>query len=106
MHPVTVTQTGPGISAIVVPDYLIAPFQLSLAAKVIGTVSFGVEHTYDDPFALGFATNAAWFPLAAMATKTANAEGSYTSPVRAIRINQASGTGSTTLIVIQAGTGL
>lgn len=105
MRPVIVTVTAPGVSAPIVPDYLIAPFQVSVGAKVSGAPTFTVEHTYDDPFAPGFnPATATWFPNTNLTAKTANAEGVYTSPVRAIRIN-ATGTGTVTAVVLQAGTG-
>lgn len=105
MRPTVVSQTGAGASAVIVPDYMIAPFQLSVGCRVSGgAATFTVEHTYDDPFAPGFnPATATWFPNATLTAKTANAEGTYTTPVRAIRLNVASGPGKVDMVVIQAG---
>lgn len=104
MRPITVSQTGVGPSVPIVLDYLVAPFQVSIGCKVTGTATFTVEHTYDDPFASGFSPlSATWFPNATLTAKTANAEGSYTLPVRAIRLSITSGTGTVAATIVQAG---
>ncbi len=107
MRPIAISQTGPGQSAVIPLDYLIAPFQVGIGCKVTGTATFTVEHCYDDPFAPGFTpAGATWFPSTDFTAKTASADGGYTRPVRAVRLNVASGSGKVDMVVLQAGTGL
>ncbi len=75
-------------------DYRQAPFELSLQLKVTsGTVT--VQHTYDDPF--GTVTN--WINHSSLASKTAGTyDGSYSAPVRAIRITGTTPVGTLTIV--------
>lgn len=99
MRPQILTQTGAGTSAMCVLDQC-NPFTLSLAVDVTGTVAFTIEHTYDDP-QLG-ANVVVWRAKAALTTKTAALEDGFTdAPIRALRINQASGSGTTKLTILQ-----
>lgn len=103
MRPQSVSQTGAGASSMLLPDIGRNPFQVSVAVVVSGTVSYSIEHSYDNP-QLG-AASMKWFSKTALATQTADKDDAYTSPVRAVRINQASGSGTTTLTLVQAGNG-
>lgn len=74
-----------------------ADFNVSVAAIVGGTIDFDIQHTYEDP-----APDAVAFVQTAFDGKTANADGSFTSPVRAVRALINSHTsGELTLIVRQ-----
>ena len=58
-----------------------------------------MQHTFDDP-GVGFTT---WFNHPSIATLSANADGNYAFPVTGIRVSVASGGGTATLSVVQAG---
>ena len=103
MRPVTISQTGVGNSAPIVHDYQQSPFNCSLSTVVSGTVNYTIQHTYDDVFSPTYnAASGNWFDNAApLAGATANAEGSYNTPVTASRIKVNSGSGTVTLKAIQ-----
>lgn len=108
MRPTTVTVTNTGISSVVVLDYLPTPLNVGLAVVVTGNIAYTVQHSYDDPFAFGanYSASATWFPYSGgtLSGATTNAEGFYTTPRRACRLNVTSGSGTTaTMTVIQGG---
>lgn len=95
----TVSQTGAGSTFAIVMNTNATPFNVGFGVTVSGTVSYTVQHTFDDP-ATGFTT---WFPHPTIASQAANADGNYAFPVSGIRLTVASGGGTATLNVIQAG---
>lgn len=102
MRPTTVAanDTTP-TSAPIVTDYLVAPANIALGVLVSGTVNYTVQHSFDDPFsAAGLVT---WYNHPTLAALTANADGNYSAPPRAVRIVRNSGTGSATLTLVQTG---
>lgn len=99
MRPSVVSKTGVGQTAVVPVDYLQSRFAVSAAGVVNGTVTFNIEHTYDD--VLNPAVTPTWFAPAADSGKTANHDKGFTSPVRGIRGNVTAGTGTLTLTVLQ-----
>lgn len=107
MRPTVVTVTGSsGISSPVVLDYFLSPFNVGLAVTATGTISAKVQVSYDDPFAVyatDYNTDGVWFDHATLTSITGNAQGSQTAPVRAVRLNKASGTPAVKLTVIQSG---
>ena len=112
VRPVSVSLTGNGASiqnsAPVVVDQYLTPMNLGLYFKDSGsTTVFKVQYSLDDPFgsyATDYNTNGVWFDHASLVTLTANASGSQTTPVRAVRlVASASGTDTGTLTVVQAG---
>jgi hypothetical protein len=104
MRPTTVSTSGVSVSAPAVVDYLISPFNIGFGVVVTGTATYTVQHTFDDPFAAGFTPAAAtWFNHEDLVSQTTSQDGNYAFPVRAIRVNQSSGAGSTSTIIIQAG---
>jgi len=78
---------------------------VSINVVVFGSLTYSVEHTYDDVFSPGFdVASAQWIAPTALALKTQSAEGSYTAPVVAVRLNITAYTsGSAAMTVIQAG---
>lgn len=104
MRPVVITQTGAGQSTPVPLDLYLTPVQVSLSTLVDGTVAYGIEYTYDDPFNPPVG-GLVWTPVGDIPTGTTIAGQAVIngSPVAAVRINQASGSGSVTLTVRQAG---
>lgn len=107
MRPVTVSQTGVGATnpiPLALSDHSGSGFSVGIGVKVSGTATYSVQHTFDDPFAASFvAASATWYNHADLTSKTANADGAYAAPVRAIRLNVTAGTGTVTMTAIQAG---
>lgn len=104
MRPSTLSQTGMGASGVFVPDVNANPFNIGLGAVISGTVTYSVQHTFDDIFASAFdPATATWFEHPTITAKTANTDGNYAYPVRGIRLNVTAGTGSVTLTIVQAG---
>ena len=100
MREITLSQTGTGSTIPVPMDVYLTPFNIGMGATVTGTVNYTVQHTYDDPFE---GTPVKWFNHATLAAQTADGEGAYTSPMRAIRLTLNSGTGTVVLKLVQAG---
>lgn len=101
MRPVSVTVSAVAISNPIVMDYMKDPFAVGLGVKVTGTITYSVQHTFDDVY--DSTVTPTWFDNTSLAAQTANKDGNYAFPVRAIRLNNTAGTGSATLTVIQAG---
>lgn len=99
MRPVVVSKTGVGTSTIVPVNYAQAPFNVGVAAVLSGTATFSIQHTYDNIFDLDVTPN--WFTDVDLLGKTANVDGAFVTPIRAIRVNITSGTGTVTLTVLQ-----
>lgn len=77
----------------------VSPFNVGFGVTVSGTVTYKVQHTFDDP-GTGFTT---WFDHPTITGLSANADGNYAFPVSGIRITVTSGGGSVTMNVLQAG---
>ena len=104
MRPVTVSQTGAGSSAVVIPDYMLNPFNIGVAVKVTGTVTYTVEHTFDDVLSPTFTpASATWFPHTTLAAQTASAVSNYAFAVRGIRVTVTAGSGTAALTLVQSG---
>lgn len=88
-------------SAPIVTDFYANPFNVGMAVVVSGTVNYTVQHTFDD--VLNAAVTPTWYSHPALVALTANADGNYALPVRAIRLLMNSGNGTATLTLIQAG---
>lgn len=95
----TVAVTGVANSTPIVINTNTNPVNIGFGVIVTGTVSYTVQHTFDDPI-IGF-TN--WFSHPSVVTKTANFDGSYAFPVTGVRVINASGSGTATLELVQAG---
>ncbi len=107
MRPQRVTVSALAASDPIPTDHYIGPFNVGLGVTVNGTLTYSVEHTFDDVFAAGFDPGtASWFPNDTLTAQTASGDGNYAFPVTAIRLNVTAYTsGSATLTVIQAGRG-
>lgn len=105
MRPSTLTTTdasgGATTSGVFVVDTFLNEINIGIGMKVTGTVSVTLQYTYDDPQG----ASPTWIDDATFATKTAAFDMAWTKPVRALRMRQVSGSGSTTTTVIQAGGG-
>lgn len=100
----SVTQTGVGSSAPQPVDYRTNYFQIGIGCVISGTVNYTVQHTFDDVQANGYvAASGNWFNHATLAAASSGADGNYAFPITAVRITVNSGTGSVTMVLLQAG---
>ena len=99
MRPQVITQSGIGTSAWIPLDYKQNPFNIGLGVVVNGTITYSVEHTFDDIFATSVTPTA--FTHSTLTTQTTSKDGNYAFPIRAVRINNTAGTGNTTLTLLQ-----
>jgi hypothetical protein len=97
MRPTSKLTSGVATSPWIPLDYRQSPFNVGFGVVVSGTITYTVEHTFDDPFS-GTPTA---FPHASIAAQTASKDGNYSAPIRAIRVNNTAGTGSTTITILQ-----
>lgn len=95
----TVSKTDTGSSSALVMNTNISPFNVGFGVTVSGTVTYSIQHTFDDP-ADGFST---WFSHPTIAGKSDNQDGNYAFPVTGVKILVTAGDGSATLKLIQAG---
>ena len=99
MRPKSITKTGTGTTNWFPVDFAQQVVEIGLGVVVSGTVTYDIEHTFDDVY--NSAVTPVAFKHATLVSQTANKDGSYVAPIRAIRINNTAGTGSTTLTIIQ-----
>ena len=95
----TVSKTGTGSSDVLVMNTNTTPFNVGFGVVVDGTVTYTVQHTFDDP-AVEFTT---WFSHPTVVDETANADGNYAFPVTGVKVLVTDGDGTATLNLIQAG---
>jgi len=98
-NPSIVTQTGTGTSAWIPVDHTQNNFAIGFGCVVSGSVTYTVEHTFDDIQNASVTPTA--FPNVSVTNKTANQDGNYAFPIRALRLNVTAGTGSVTITVLQ-----
>lgn len=98
-NPSIVTQTGTGTSAWIPVDYTQNAFGIGFGCVVSGTVTYDVQHTFDNIFDSSITPTA--FTHSSVTGKTANQDGNYAFPVRAVRLNVTAGSGSVTITVLQ-----
>jgi len=106
-RPIRVT-VGSQTTSVTIPlDNHQDPFNVGLAVVLSAgaTLTYTVQHTFDDVFASAFdPATATWFPHATLVSKTASSDGNYAYPVMATRLNVTAWTsGNATMTVIQAG---
>lgn len=107
MRPIRVTVGAVAVSAPIILDNFCNPFNVGLGVAVTGgaSLTYTVQHTFDDVFASGFdPATATWYPNSLLTAKTASADGNYAYPITATRLNvTAWASGSATMTVLQAG---
>lgn len=107
MRPVKVTVDSQTASLPIPLDTYQSPFTVSIGVVLSAgaSLTYSVQHTFDDVFAAGFDPAAAtWFDNASLTAKLTSFDGNYTTPVRAVRLNVTAYTsGTATMTVIQAG---
>ena len=99
MRPQVISITGTGTTEWIPLDYKQSPFNVGMGIVVNGTVTYDIEHTFDDILAQGTTPTA--FKHSSLTAQTTNKDGNYAFPIRAIRINNTAGTGTTTLTILQ-----
>lgn len=95
----TVSKTGTGSSSALVMNTNTSPFNVGFGVVVSGTVTYSVQHTFDDP-ATGFST---WFSHPTVAGESANADGNYAFPVTGVKLLVTAGSGTATMNLVQSG---
>lgn len=100
MRPAIVSKTGTGASSIVPLDREQAPFNVGIGCVTSGTVTYSVQHTFDD--VQDSTVTPTWFLNSGITSQTGNKDGNYAAPIRATRVNVESGTGTVTMTVIQS----
>lgn len=98
-HPSIVTQTGTGTSAWIPVDHTQNAFAIGFGCVVSGTVTYTVQHTFDNIQDASVTPTA--FDHSTVTAETTNQDGNYAFPIRGIRLNVTAGTGSVTLTVLQ-----
>lgn len=104
MRPQVVTVGSATTSATLPVDWRQNPFGVSIACVVNGggTLTYKVQHTLDDVFDPTITPT--WLDHSALTGKSANADGNYAFPVKAIRLNVTAYTsGSVTMTLVQSG---
>ena len=98
MRPQVITQSGTGSTAWIPLDYKQSPFNVGFGVTVTGTVTYQIEHTFDDVF------DSIITPVAfshSTASGSTNTDGNYAFPIRAVRITVSTGTGDVKLNLLQ-----
>ena len=101
MRPQVITQSGTGSTAWIPLDYKQSPFNVGFGVTVTGTVTYQIEHTFDDVYDSTVTPVA--FSHSTAVTQTTNQDGNYAFPVTGIKLLVNSGDGSATMNLVQAG---
>lgn len=108
-RPVRVTLGAVAVSNPIPLNNYSTPFNVGIGADISagGSLTYAVEHTFDNVFAAGFnPATATWFPTAGL-SGTTDLNGNLAFPVTAVRINVSVwASGTVTMTVIQAGGGV
>jgi uncharacterized membrane protein len=99
MRPQVIKQSGTGSTAWIPLDYKQSPFNVGIGVLASGTVTYTVEHTFDDVWDSTITPTV--YPHATLVTQTTNKDGNYAFPVRAARITVTAGTGDATMTILQ-----
>jgi len=101
MRPTSITVSSAASSAWIPLDYKQNPFNVGFGVVIpSGTLTYKIEHTFDDIFDSSVTPTA--FDHSSVTGKTANADGNYAFPVRAIRLTVTAYTsGSAVLTILQ-----
>lgn len=94
------TKTGVGSSNVLPMDLYISPFNVGFGVVATGTVTYTVQHTFDNPQTVA---SPVWFSHPTIAAKSDNQDGNYAFPVAAIKVLVTAGAGTATMTLIQAG---
>lgn len=107
MRPITVTVGSQAASNAIPLDTYQDPVNVSIGVVLSAgaSLTYSVQHTFDDVFAPGFdSSTATWFNNSGLTTKNTSLDGNYSVPATAVRLNVTIYTsGTATMTVIQAG---
>lgn len=103
MKPVYVTQVGAGVSDWKMVNWNAQQVQIGIGVAVTGIATYTVEYTYDDLNNLpDGATEPTVYSHPTLQGLTQTSDGSFTTPVAFIRLNQTAGAGSTRMTILQS----
>jgi hypothetical protein len=101
---VSASSGGNSHSGIFVTDPQLNPFNVGFGAVVATTCKYTVQHTFQNPLTAS-ANGLTWFPHEFVVAASANIDGNYAFPVRAIRVEaSAANEGGVSVTFIQSGT--
>lgn len=101
MRRVVESVTGVANGATIPVDYRAGVFGMGFGVVISGTITYTVQHTFDDIYALAASGGTpTWFNHAFVAAQSANMDGNYAFPVAAIRLITTAGTGTATLTAL------
>lgn len=104
MRRIFATVTGINVSKPLITDHYISPFNIGFGVVVTGTVTYSVQHTFDDVFSPTYVpASGNWFNHPTVVAVSTTQDGNYAFPVTAVRLNITAGTGSITGTFVQAG---
>lgn len=104
MRPISLSTIGTENSAVAPMNINTSPFNVGFGVTVSGTVTYTVQHTFDDVWSTTFnPATANWFDHPTIASKSTEQDGNYAFPVSAIRLKGVSGAGTATIRILQAG---
>lgn len=103
MRPVVSTVTGVGNGAVIPLDMYRSPAQVSINVQVIGTITYQVQYTFDDPFDPAFNPGTAVWYNQSVLTGSGNTDSNLAYPARAVRLTTSAGTGTARMTVLTAG---
>lgn len=101
MRPVIYTLTGVADGATIPINLGVAPTNIGLGVIITGTITYTVQHTFDDIWDSTVVPT--WFNHPTLAALSANADGNYASPPRAVRLITTAGSGTARLVLNQSG---
>lgn len=105
MNTVSISKTGPGASSLLPLDMYLTIAEFVAFVTVSGTANYTIQYTLENPFDPKFnASTAVWVNIINLTALSADTRVNLSGSARAIRIFQNSGTGTTTLVLTDAGT--
>lgn len=99
MRRVTESVTGVAVSPTIPMDFRAQVFNVGFGCEVTGTVTYSVQHTFDDIY--NPAITPVWFNHAFVNGVTASMDGNYAFPISAMRLNVTAGTGTVVINILQ-----
>ncbi len=97
MRPQTISITGTGETNALKVDFTQDNFKIGFGVVINGTVDYTVQHTFDDPNKV----TPTWFDNEVVVNQIDNQDGNFAYPIRALRLVNNSGTGTSTMTILQ-----
>ena len=99
MRQKSITVNGVGTSPWIPMDYKQSPFSLGMSVTVNGPITYTIEHTFDDIYNSNITPTVFKHPV--LQSQAVSENGVYDFPIRAFRLKNTSGVGSTTVTFLQ-----